>query len=255
MSELANARREAFVEEFQVTGVVHVPALFSTNEVAVLRERVNDFLARFSAELRPPDINWVGNEVNSLHCLHRFPEHALGQFWQEPRLVSFAETLLAGPVALIESELFLKPAHHGLASPAHQDDAYWCLQDHRGLSCWIALEDSDETNGGVGYYLGSHRLGILPHTPSHAPGSSQTLTTDALAALKSCTYVTPRLEAGDALIHHALVVHASPVNEGPRSRRAVTAKYRSAESVQSRERRERYQAALSSQLQARAVRS
>ena len=242
----------AKIEEFQKKGVVHLPALFAPHEVAALQEHLRDFLERFSPHLRVPDINWSGQEVNSLHCLHRYPEHVLGQFWQEPRLVAWAEALLAGPVSVIESELFLKPAHRGLAAPAHQDDAYWCLQDHRGLSCWVALDSSDETNGGVGYYLESHRLGILPHTMSHAPGSSQTITAEGCALLDSYDYVTPRLAAGDVLVHHSLMVHDSAVNTSARSRRAITAKYRRTQSEQCRERRERYLGELSAQLQARA---
>ena len=38
---------------------------------------------------------------------------------------------------------------------------------------WVALCPSDKNNGGIYYYNGSHKNGILPHVASLAKGTSQ----------------------------------------------------------------------------------
>ena len=55
----------------------------------------------------------------------------------------------------------------------------------------ITLNRANKKNGGVYYFEGSHKLGLLNHKPSFAPGSSQTI--KSLRKLKKCKINIPKL--------------------------------------------------------------
>ena len=66
----------------------------------------------------------------------------------------------------------------------HRDDFYWCVVEHNALTVWIALDNVDQSNGGVIYYDASHLLGLLEHEDSFVPGSLQKVKE---SILKECT--------------------------------------------------------------------
>ena len=62
---------------------------------------------------------------------------------------------------------------------------------------------------------GSHKLGLLEHKPSYAPGSSQTIKyPDGMSYFKR---ITPTLKP-EIVIHNVLVVHGSKPNQSSLSR-------------------------------------
>jgi ectoine hydroxylase-related dioxygenase (phytanoyl-CoA dioxygenase family) len=123
-------------------------------------------------------------------------------------------------------EYFAKPAKVGLPSPTHQDNAYWCVNTANALTIWIALDHASQENGAVGYYPCSHKLGLLRHKPSFAPGSSQMVADEELVERLQSERVVPTLEPGDILVHHCLTVHDSGPNRTSQPRRGLTLQYR-----------------------------
>ena len=79
-------------------------------------------------------------------------------------------------------------------------------------------------NGGVYYYCGSHKKGIYDHKPSYEKGTSQKISN--IKKLKNFKKLTPKLNVGDALIHHCLVVHGSNKNKSNISRRGLTFQFK-----------------------------
>lgn len=83
-----------------------------------------------------------------------------------------------------------------------------------GATCWIALDDADESNGCLHYTPGSH-LGFEPPQKPFAHAIS--------APPEGRTGGIPiAARAGDAIIHDAKVVHFSERATEPRRRRALT---------------------------------
>ena len=117
-------------------------------------------------------------------------------------------------------ELFAKPAKVGLASPFHQYNYLWAVSNNNGLTIWVALYISEKKNGGLTYISSSHKLGLLEHEDSFAPGTSQKVKIKILKKiLKKNKKVTPKLKPGDALIHHCLLIHGSNTNKSNKNRR------------------------------------
>ncbi len=189
-------------------------------------------------------INLTKNKkINSVHKLDDWKWTKKFQKDKEVRKV--VQFLIGEKISDFGAELFAKPAKVGLASPVHQDNYYWCLKKSDGLTVWIALDKADKSNGAVYYYSGSHKLGLLEHVPSFAPGSSQTLKyPNSMSLFKKDI---PSLNAGDCLIHNSLIVHGSNRNFSSRSRIGWTLRYKSQGNRIDRIRQKQYLAELKHQ--------
>ena len=161
----------------------------------------------------------IFKEINSFHKLEESKSiKLLGKKICQSKLI---KKLLNNSLGeLRASEFFAKPAKIGLFSPIHQDNYYWNVKNNNALTVWIALNKSVKVNGGVFYYDGSHKLGILNHKSSFARGSSQTI--KQTSKLKRLRISLPNLKPGDALIHHVLVAHGSKNNKSRLRRSGVT---------------------------------
>ena len=91
--------------------------------------------------------------------------------------------------------------------PPHQDNYYWCVNNSKALTIWISLDKSTKKNGALSYYSGSHKYGVLNHRASYHPGTSQKV--PLFKKIKKLKKETPKLNPGDALLHHCLIVHGS----------------------------------------------
>lgn len=156
--------------------------------------------------------------------------HALGAWRIEagfhdllfnPAMLVPASQLLDGAVRFWHDQLFSKPARHGGVVAWHQDYSYWTRtvpMEH--LTCFIALDDCDRSNGCLEHVPGSHRWPLLPVTGlANDMNAIQTV----LNAEQSEAFrpVPALLRRGEASFHHPLTVHGSRENRSDRPRRAT----------------------------------
>lgn len=136
---------------------------------------------------------------------------------------AFYQLLQADPRLLFD-QLFCKPARQSGAVSWHQDYSYWTYsQPMNHVTCWIALEDADLSNGCVQYVPGSHRWDVLLPRPTRLTRDRESL----LAMLtpqqrEQFVPVAAEVKAGSVLFHHPLTIHGSLPNTSPRSRRGTT---------------------------------
>ena len=57
-------------------------------------------------------------------------------------------------------------------TPPHQDNFYWCRKPNKALTAYVALNDQANNNGGIEYYLKSHKLKTFDHKPSNVKAFS-----------------------------------------------------------------------------------
>ncbi len=133
-----------------------------------------------------------------------------------------ASQLLGGAVRFWHDQLFCKPARHGGVVAWHQDYSYWTrTQPMAHLTCWIGLDDTDESNGCMWYVPGSHLWDLLPITglAGDMDAIRQVLTDEQWTALLNPVPIV--LQRGEASFHHPLMVHGSRENRTDRQRRAT----------------------------------
>ncbi len=106
----------------------------------------------------------------------------------------------------------------------HQDYAYWrCTDTTNMVSAWIALQDTDLSNGAMMTLVGSHRWGLLPGSATFRDQDMAGLRERFASQVGEAWIEEPCiLKAGEVSFHHALCFHGSGPNQTARPRRCVT---------------------------------
>jgi ectoine hydroxylase-related dioxygenase (phytanoyl-CoA dioxygenase family) len=95
-------------------------------------------------------------------------------------------------------------------TPPHQDNFYFGfdLEKNLALTAYIALNEQNEQQGGLGFYPGSH-LEVFEHHQSDAIGFSSGINK---VDLKDLEVYNPNFLPGDVLLHHCNIVHEAKEN-------------------------------------------
>ena len=238
---------------YKSKGFVVVKNFVSKKEAKDLENKTLNFIKKRIKKYNGRDINFVDNKkslrhLHSFHKLHDFK--TVLNFSKTKKLTSIANLLIGTKkLELRASEFFAKPKKIGLNTPPHQDNFYWNVKKNRALTIWIALSNSSKRNGGVYYFSGSHKKGILKHTPSYEKGTSQKIKN--IDKLKNFKKLTPQLNIGDALIHHCLIVHGSNKNKSNMSRRGLTFQFKDKFSEYDKNKIKKYEKQLNFQIKKR----
>ena len=213
--------------EFNKNGFCISKNLFTKKEILNLDKKLEEFLDIKSKNLKGRDINRASNNsVNTMHDIDKHENYFL-KFAKKRKILNLSKLLLNSEPEFRKCEMFAKPAKVGMRSPMHQDNFLWAVKNNNGLTFWVALDKCDKTNGGLSYYNGSHKYGLLDHESSFAPGNSQKIKNNILKKIKkNCNLITPKLNPGDVLIHHCLMVHGSNENKSKRNRRGFTIQFK-----------------------------
>ncbi len=195
------------LERYEEKGWVAVDGVFSRDEA----ERIAELAHKYVAVTEDGEPRKVNAPFTS--------DPAFARFALDVRLRRLLSIFLKGKAPLLATDqIFMKPPRHGSAKPYHQDNAYFlCSPEDEVVTAWIALDDVDEGNGCLRYIDGSHRGGILPHTP--VPGEGHNLAPDdALIDLSKESLAI--VKKGGVVFHHGTVLHTSHRNHSDRWRRA-----------------------------------
>ncbi|WP_127580394.1 phytanoyl-CoA dioxygenase family protein [Paenibacillus koleovorans] len=105
----------------------------------------------------------------------------------------------------------------------HQDFGYWqCSSTTNMVTVWIALQDTDLTNGGMTTILGSHKWGLVPGSDSFFNQNMEELK-EKYAGGRDWVEEPCILKAGQASFHHALTFHGSGANRTNEARLSIVA--------------------------------
>lgn len=141
-----------------------------------------------------------------------------------PVLVDYAADLVGDDVLAWGTHFFCKLPGDRRAVSWHQDAPYWPLTPMRTVTVWLAIDDADEGNSAMRVIPGSHRLGPLPTRPSR-PDERNVLWTCIDGVESLAAPVSMSLKAGEASLHHDLLVHGSEPNRSQRRRCGLTIRY------------------------------
>jgi len=129
-----------------------------------------------------------------------------------------SEEVRGGPAHAI-----FKPAHHGAATPWHQDEAYspHPENDSRNVSIWMPLQEATLENGCMQFIPGSHLQEILPHRSINNDPRIHGLEVTPEAGVDFSTAVACPLQAGGVTIHPGRTLHYTGANHSAIPRRAL----------------------------------
>ena len=223
--------------EYREQGFAVVRQLLSPAELAHLRSSVDDYIRdvvpnKDSSHVFTP-------EPGELSTLQYFSDpheqQYLASYGGQPKWRYLAACCLGEPFLQEDPtqlshvvqgpsiQFFNKvPGDKSLHTPAHQDNYYFKLAPPNCLTVWMALDEVDIGNGVLHYVPRSHREGLLPHSPSHVLGFSQSLIGWEGSPQQAREISPGRLSPGDVVIHHCNTIHRADANRSAdRHRRSV----------------------------------
>jgi ectoine hydroxylase len=232
VTEHRHARGTALREIYDATGFAVLTALFTDDEVALLRETVD----RLTESDRPELVREKDNRtIRAIHGCHRYDD-VCSRLVRMPRLLDIARAVLGEDVYVYQFKVNLKQPREGAAWPWHQDFAFWHEEDGmpepRAVNIAVFLDDVHDESGPLSLIPGSHTAGLydLPDGDADGVGDwtrhvsadlAYTVSDDTAAALSARLgreWATG--PAGDALVFHPSIVHSSSSNRS-HDRRAV----------------------------------
>lgn len=220
------AIKAAFVEMHAQGGVkgLYEPAPQGANDGFHHEFKAGDPLARYPRVMHP----------------HKFMPIAL-KYLLDPRLEDLLEDLMQEEVLAAQSMFYYKPPQ-GRGQAWHQDNFYLNVAPGTCVAAWVAIDLSDEGNGGLQVIPRTNNIPVLCPDTNADPKTSFTkeiIPMKELVKTMGVSYGQPltatpegveahklRLAAGDVLFFNGSVVHGSTANESKdRFRRSFICHY------------------------------
>lgn len=225
---LANPTISETAARFEQDGYLILDRNFFESEIAPVSEEIDRIIAGERTYIPDRDLVWEPNQetrqLRNAFRLHLYNPLFL-DFAKSKKLTAILGELLGHPLRLYGSQLFAKPARVGTIVPKHQDMPYWPFDPPELITAWVALDDSNKENGCVRFFRGSHKLGMLPHTPSNVTGNSLGLIEHP--EVNALPEDLIEVKRGSVVLHHSLTVHYSEPNLSDRARRGLVYVYMS----------------------------
>lgn len=229
---------DATIAEYRARGVATLRGVVSEEGLALLRERADDlmlgrrditpfFFQHDALTGRAEDVplgeGWVGPSLayRKIEKLERDPRFA--SFLRNPLFERIARRVLGpGAISIYRAILMTKPpiglAHGGTELPWHQDGGrLWGLCRDPELQLWTAHDHAPLDAGCMRVAVGTHHDGLASALGGVVPAS--------LAAARPLEVEPVPAKAGDVVLLHNLVWHASGTNRTDHPRRAFSVCY------------------------------
>ena len=135
----------------------------------------------------------------------------LDEVTHNPKILDAVQSLIGEDILVCGTTLFIKnPNEKGFVS-YHQDAKYIGLEPHNWVTAWVAITDSNEKNGCMRMWSGSHKDNLRDHDQRFNEDNLLTRgqTVENVPKEKTTPLV---LEAGQMSLHHPTVVHGSELN-------------------------------------------
>jgi non-heme Fe2+,alpha-ketoglutarate-dependent halogenase len=202
-----NARRltEAEKTQFRERGYVKNLPAFDAAAVSQLQQRFDELLAKL------PD----GTDINKVNCWHK-ANRWVYDICKTPAILDCVEDLLGQDMFLWGCQFFCKLPGVSTDVPWHQDSQYWPLTPKETVTVWLALYNTDDSNGAMRVVAGSHRQGMHEH--SLVEGEKFVLAQGIdEKQFDANDVVTIDLQAGEMSLHDDGLIHGSgPSTSGQR---------------------------------------
>ena len=127
------------------------------------------------------------------------------------KILDAVESLIGENILICSTTLFIKnPNEKGFVS-YHQDAKYIGLEPYNWVTAWVAVTDSNEHNGCMKMWSGSHKDDLKEHDQNFNEGNlltrGQTVKNVPKNEIKNLI-----LKAGQMSLHHPKTVHGSEIN-------------------------------------------
>ena len=177
---------------------------------------INIFSKEKAKEIRN-EIELIEKKIpEELEKSGRYNAHLISPLLDEvthnSEVLDAVQSLIGKNILVCGTTLFVKnPNEKGFVS-YHQDAKYIGLEPHNWVTAWVAITDSNENNGCMRMWSGSHKDNLKDHDQKFNEDNLLTRGQTVKNVPKEET--TPLvLDAGQMSLHHPTVVHGSELNK------------------------------------------
>jgi len=127
------------------------------------------------------------------------------------KIINAVESIIGKNILVCGTTLFIKNPSEKCFVSFHQDAKYIGLEPYNWVTAWIAVTDTNEDNGCMRMWVGSHKDDLKEHNQkfdeSNLLTRGQTVENVPLEETKPVV-----LNAGQMSLHHPKIVHGSSLN-------------------------------------------
>ena len=196
-------------------------AYLSSNQLKQYKDEgfvspINVFSKEKAKEIRD-EIELIEKEMpEELEKSGRYNAHLISPLLDgvthNPKILDAVQSLIGEDILVCGTTLFIKNTDEKGFVSYHQDAKYIGLEPHNWVTAWVAITDSNEHNGCMRMWSGSHKDNLKQHDQNFNEGNLLTRGQTVNDVPKENT--TPLiLSSGQMSLHHPTVVHGSDLNK------------------------------------------
>ena len=163
------------------------------------------------------EIEWIEQMMpGELNKSGRYNSHLISPLLDEvthnSKILDAVQSVIGENILVCGTTLFIKnPKEKGFVS-YHQDAKYIGLEPYNWVTAWVAITDSNEHNGCMRMWSGSHKDNLKNHDQMFNEGNLLTRgqTVNNVPLSETIPLI---LKAGQMSLHHPTVVHGSNLNQ------------------------------------------
>ncbi len=189
------------IKQYKEEGYIAPINVFSTDEASEIRK-----------EIELIEKNWPG----ALDGLGRNYIHLISPVFDKiphnSKILDAVESIIGKDILVCGTTLFIKnPDQKGFVS-FHQDAKYIGLEPYNWVTGWLAVTDTNEGNGCMRMWKGSHKEDLKFHNQKF--NENNLLTRGQTVENVPINVTTPViLKAGQLSLHHPKIIHGSGLNK------------------------------------------
>ena len=197
---------EEQINKYNEDGFIAPINILSENETGEIREEIERIEKDWPNELEGLGRNYI-----------HFISPVFDKIPHNPKILDAVESIIGRDILVCGTTLFIKnPDKKGFVS-FHQDAKYIGLEPHNWVTAWLAVTDSNEENGCMRMYKGSHKKDLKFHNQKF--DENNLLTRGQTIEDIQINETTPViLKAGQLSLHHPTIIHGSGLNKSKERR-------------------------------------
>jgi len=189
------------LKQYRDEGFVSPIDIFSKNRARDIRNEIEFIEKKIPHEL----------EKSGRYNAHLISP-LLDEVTHDSKILDAVQSIIGENILVCGTTLFIKnPNEKGFVS-YHQDAKYIGLEPLNWVTAWVAITDSNEQNGCMRMWSGSHKDNLKEHDQMFNEGNLLTRgqTVSNVPRKKTIPLI---LKAGQMSLHHPTVVHGSDFNQ------------------------------------------
>eukprot|EP01084_Bolivina_argentea_P207625 354210_1 len=206
------------IAEYNDIGYTKIPNVLNNDEIKCVQEHV-EYLLKTYPDTHPELLeHWFVRD---------------DPFWlslvSHEKLLNIVEAFLGtSDIALFASHYVCKLGLEGKPIHWHQDGSYWPLEPMEVITLWLAVDDSNISNGCLQIVPYSHKKDLTVTNLSAHDFKDNVMESDDKIELtkdEEASITNVELTAGSVSIHHPMSVHGSDANISRKRRAGLTLRY------------------------------